>query len=131
MKTLTIIRGLPGSGKSSLVTLLRNVYTRWFEADQYFNHPGTGVYEFDASKLGIAHKHCFDNTERSLKDSFDVIVSNTFTTEKEIKPYKELAEKYDAKFISIIVENRHGNKSVHDVPTEIIDKMRDRFSIKL
>lgn len=60
-----------------------------------------------------------------------VIVHNTFTTEKEIKPYQELAEKYSYTLISLIVENRHGNESIHDVPETTIGKMKNRFSIKL
>jgi hypothetical protein len=34
-------------------------------------------------------------------------------------------------FVSLIVENRHGNKSVHGVPEVVMEKMRDRFSFNL
>jgi len=61
----------------------------------------------------------------------EIVVSNTSTTEKEMEPYLKLAEKYDYKVVSLIVENRHGNKSVHNVPDETMEKMRNRFEIKL
>jgi hypothetical protein len=48
-----------------------------------------------------------------------------------MEPYLKLAEKYDYKVVSLIVENRHGNKSVHNVPDETMEKMRNRFEIKL
>jgi len=58
-------------------------------------------------------------------------VANTFTTDKEIKPYKELAERYGYMLMSIIVENRHGNKSIHGVPEETMEAMEKRFTVKL
>ena len=129
--TMTIIRGLPGAGKSTVARHMFNEVSQlYFEADQYF-YDEMGNYNFDVKKLDAAHKQCFDKTEAALKDYRDVIVSNTFTTEKEIKSYKKLADKYEAVFISLIVENRHGNKSVHDVPEETMKRMRNRFSIKL
>jgi plasmid replication initiation protein len=60
-----------------------------------------------------------------------VVVSNTFTTEKEMKPYYELAEKYGYRVYSLIVENRHDGLNEHGVPADKIEQMRNRFSIKL
>jgi len=60
-----------------------------------------------------------------------LIVSNTFTEEWEMDAYYKLAEKLGYMVTSIIVENRHGNKSVHDVPQETINRMNNRFDIKL
>jgi hypothetical protein len=63
----------------------------------------------------------------------NVVVSNTLTSESELTPYIELAETYGYMIVSVVVENRHGNKSIHDVPTETLDKMEHRLkgSIKL
>ncbi|MNH05797.1 hypothetical protein D3C79_651440 [compost metagenome] len=61
----------------------------------------------------------------------DVIISNTFTTEKELKPYLALAEECGYRVTTLIVENRHGNSSIHGVPDETMTKMRNRFSVKL
>jgi len=137
MKELILLRGLPGAGKSSFANLI------WqsgviFEADKYF-YDKEGNYNFDATKLHAAHKWCQSQVEDAMKTNSksnglyysEIIVSNTSTTEKELEPYLKLAEKYDYIVISLVVENRHGNKSVHNVPEETLEKMRKRFEIKL
>jgi hypothetical protein len=58
-------------------------------------------------------------------------VSNTFTQEWEMQPYFDLAEKYGYMVFSIIVENRHGGSNQHGVPAEAIQRMKDRFNVKL
>ena len=60
-----------------------------------------------------------------------VVVSNTSTTEKEMRSYIDMAKEYEYRIVSLVVENRHGNESVHRVPAETIQKMKDRFEIKL
>ena len=60
-----------------------------------------------------------------------IVVSNTFTTEKEMKPYYKLAEQYGYRVHSLIVENRHGGINEHNVPDETLEKMKKRFEIKL
>jgi predicted kinase len=95
------------------------------------SHSGRDFYDFDASKLYQAHKQCQQYTEDAMNEGWNVVVSNTFTTEKELKPYLDLAVKYGYSVTSMIVENRHGNASIHDVPEETMQKMRNRFSVKL
>ena len=96
-----------------------------------------GDYKFDASKLKEAHSWCREQVGKWMEvdnagyDVDRIVVSNTFTQEWEMKPYYELAEKYGYRVYSIVVENRHGGKNVHNVPDEAIDKMRKRFEIKL
>ena len=62
-----------------------------------------------------------------------IVVSNTLTSEYEMEPYLEFAKKYGYQIVSLVVENRHGNSSIHDVPKETLDKMETRLknSIKL
>jgi hypothetical protein len=67
----------------------------------------------------------------SKRESCSIIVSNTFTQEWEMEPYFELAEKYGYDVFSIIVENRHGGKNIHDCPEEKVQIMRDRFEVQL
>jgi hypothetical protein len=90
-----------------------------------------GNYVFEASRLGLAHKACQDRVNLYLAEGWSVAVSNTFTTEKEMEPYFEMAKNHGHEVTVLIVENRHGNKSIHDVPEETIQKMKNRFSIKL
>ncbi len=130
MKELFLLRGLPGSGKS---TLAKSIGGMHIEADMYFMHEGK--YEFDVTKLKEAHAWCQNAANVWMRNNLPkVIVSNTFTQEKELEPYYQLAEKYGYKVFSLIVENRHGESedtNTHNVPKETIQKMRVRFNIKL
>ena len=133
MTTLYLIRGIPGSGKTTLaVNLCMNMEhtTVVLEADRYFIN-SSGVYEFDPSKLSEAHNDCYSRAIENLIEGRDVIVSNTSTTEKEVQRYQKLAEELGVNFVSLIVENRHGGKNVHGVPEDKVQQMKDRFSIKL
>ncbi|HPI81970.1 MAG TPA: hypothetical protein PK122_01945 [Candidatus Paceibacterota bacterium] len=60
-----------------------------------------------------------------------VIVANTSTTEDEIRPYIMIAKNYGYRVFSIVVENRHGGVNEHNVPESSLEKMKNRFSIKL
>lgn len=130
--TLYLIRGVPGSGKSSLgFALLRAGLVGYsFEADDYFLD-SRGNYNFDPSKLKQAHEYCQNQVKQVLHHRVNVAVTNTSTTEKEVQVYEEIAKEYGAKFVSLIVENRHGGTSIHAVPEEKVQQMKNRFSIKL
>ena len=133
MTTLYLIRGIPGSGKTTLAVNLCMSMKHppvLLEADKYFIN-ASGVYEFDASKLGYAHEYCYTHALLNLLQGSDVIVSNTSTTEKEVQRYQQLAEELGVNLVSLIVENRHGGKNTHGVPEDKIQQMKDRFSIKL
>jgi predicted kinase len=133
MKTLTLLRGLPGSGKSTLAGSLEMVFC--YEADKYFEDEN-GKYNFDPTKIKQAHQWCQDRVEKAMNapNGFPpprIVVSNTFTQEWEMQPYFDMAAKHGYRVVSLIVENRHGNQSIHSVPPETIEKMKNRFEIKL
>jgi len=127
MKNLILLRGLPGSGKSTLSQLF-SAFT--LESDMYFMQDGK--YNFDATKLKEAHQWCQDQCESYMqREKPKIVISNTFTQEWEMKSYIDLANQYGYTIFTIVVENRHGNSSVHNVPEETINKMKKRFEIKL
>lgn len=129
-KTLYMVRGIPGSGKSTLARELSMLMRiKYFEADMFFDTPDG--YQFNAEELYWAHNWCIRNVEREMSYGNSVIVSNTSTTEKEMRPYLDLVQDFGYSLVSVVVENRHGNSSVHDVPDDTIDKMKNRFVIKL
>lgn len=129
--TLYLIRGVPGAGKTTFANILnsRLLVDRVYEADQYFYKDG--IYEFNPLKLHKAHEQCQRNTRIALSEGLNVAVSNTSVSEWEVGIYEVIAAEYDANFVSIIVENRHGNSSVHGVPDEKVEQMKRKFNVKL
>jgi hypothetical protein len=55
----------------------------------------------------------------------DVIVSNTFTTMKEMRPYIDLANRLGAALDVVEMHSQYG--SIHNVPEETMAKMRARW----
>lgn len=125
MTELVILRGRPGSGKSTLAKSSEFIRHTNYEADMYFIDPDTQQYNFDATKLYQAHMWCQRKTRESLENGVSVVVSNTFTTMKEMKEYIAMAEelKIPLRVIKVI-----GNfQNVHGVPEEALQRMRDRW----
>lgn len=136
MKKLYIVRGLPGSGKSTFAEALVGSDFLVCEADKYFMVDGE--YKFDASKLKEAHESCRARVEMYMHDSAmndqfyrEIAVSNTFTQEWEMQAYLDLAKKYDYMVFTVIVENRHGGINQHGVPIDKLEQMKNRFEIQL
>jgi len=135
-KVLTLVRGLPGSGKSTFAGFIWNEYAIC-EADKFF-YDKDGNYNFDATRLRAAHEWCRFNVETRMKDNEvnpqfypEIVVSNTFTQEWEMEAYYKLAEQYGYKVFSIIVENRHEGVNQHGVPADKLEQMKNRFEVKL
>ncbi len=127
-KILYIVRGIPGSGKS---TFAKQLTANVFEADHYF-YDNDGNYKFIASEIKDAHKECQDNVRIAMESSIPKIaVSNTSTQEWEMESYFELAKEFGYDVFTIIVENRHGGTNVHNVPEDKIEQMKKRFEITL
>lgn len=99
-------------------------------ADDY--HTRNGDYLWDSQNVRAAHEWCRRKCRRFMEVGAKmVVIANTNTTVEEMQTYFNLAEIYGYMVFSVVVENRHGNTNVHDVPDETIKKMRDRFQITL
>jgi predicted kinase len=122
MNDLIIIRGLPGSGKT---TYAREKYKDYvnYEADMY--HTKNGVYVYKKENAGAAHNECLTRVAQSLKNHRKVVVSNTFTTQKEIDAYIKLATELGKTYCIIRMTKQYG--SIHGVPQSDIDKMKNRM----
>jgi predicted kinase len=129
MKELFLIRGCPGSGKSSLAKSIGGVH---YEADMFFINPETGVYEFVPSNIKHAHEWCKINVRYGMAhDTERIVISNTFTQEWEMTEYNDLAKEYGYTVYSLICENRHGGVNEHGVPEDKLEIMKNRFEVKL
>ena len=128
MKDLILVRGVSGAGKTTLAELIAD---HVFSADDYF-YDLEGNYDFDPSRLRDAHMYCEERTECEMeRGTTPIAVANTFTRKWEMDAYFKLAERYGYRVSTVIVENRHGGKSVHGVPDTTIDKMKTRFEVEL
>ena len=123
---LYILRGLPGSGKSTFAKKMidKKMADVHFEADMFFVDRN-GQYRFDPSKLGSAHRWCENNVKRALESGKNVVVSNTFTTLKEMKPYIDYCRENGYPFMVVRLNTQY--KSIHAVPEKSIMKMKTRF----
>lgn len=130
MKELILLRGLPGSGKSTFAKVVAGDSGWIREADMYFTDEN-GNYNFDPSKIKDAHSWCQNEVETLMGLDYKIVVSNTFTQEWEMEKYYELAKKYEYKVFSVIVENRHNGTNEHGVPEDKLEIMKNRFEVKL
>lgn len=120
MQKLTIIRGLPGSGKSTMAEGMGDVN---LEADMFFCR--SGEYVFDPKRLAEAHAWCQMTTLIKLREGCHVVVSNTFSTAWEVELYRQFALTVGCPFE--VFKATGTFKSVHGVPDEIIEDMRERW----
>lgn len=134
MRELIIVRGLPGSGKSTLARRILRSYTSadtaayHYEADQFFTD-ADGNYNWDGMKIGEAHAWCQSECWNRLEEGATVIVSNTFTTKKELQVYFDMIQQYGQNPTVILAQSNFG--SVHDVPAQVLENMRKRFLFNL
>ncbi|XP_039376903.1 uncharacterized protein LOC120396072 isoform X3 [Mauremys reevesii] len=138
-KLLLILRGLPGSGKTTLSHILlgQNRDGVVFSTDDYFRQQDG--YTYNVAQLGDAH----DWNQKRAKQAMDqgrspIIIDNTNTQAWEMKPYVEMAlgkgyrvEFHEPdtwwKFDPEELEKR--NK--HGVPREKIAQMLERYEYQM
>ena len=127
-KELFLLRGLPGAGKS---TLAKSLGGKHVEADMY-HLDEKGNYNWKPERVKEAHSWCQNQVGNwMIEEEQRIVVSNTFTQEWEMQFYYDWAKEFDYKVFSLIVENRHGGTNEHNVPEEVLVKMKDRFETKL
>lgn len=130
MQTLTLVRGLPGCGKS---TEACQFDLPIFEADQFFIV--NGVYNFDPSKLGAAHEQCQRKTFESLAANKSCVVANTFTQRWEMEPYLKMAKNTNTRLNVVDLfdggcsDEKLAQRNTHGVPLKAIQAMRSRYQL--
>lgn len=126
MNNITILRGIPGSGKTTLAKKLMVLpYSVRVEADDFFTHPVSKEYNWSRKWLGLAHSYCLSQAAYRLKHGQDVIVSNTNLSWWEIEKYVDLAALAKCNVSIINCLGKFQNE--HNVSEEKVRKMEIEF----
>lgn len=137
--TVYILRGLPGSGKSTKAKELMNedhVDVAIVSADYYFHRPD-GTYDWNARLIGNAHKWCQEQFIECMEGSLPygkIIVDNTNIRRKDFQFYVDNATRNGYKVVEIIVGTmtieaivQYAQRNIHKVPYDTICRMAERF----
>lgn len=129
-----ILRGIPGSGKSTIADNIANAVI--CSADNYFMDR-QGNYNFDPKQLGEAHKACMRDFLRYLNyspredETLDhIIVDNTNVELWEISPYVAICQALNVEYEITTIEcdpKVAAKRNIHGVPERTINRMADRI----
>jgi predicted kinase len=128
-RVLTILRGLSGSGKSTVAEVDYR-HSTICSADHYF-FDAAGKYNFNFSMLGKAHAECKEKCKKAMiLGEESIVIDNTNSTIREMTPYLTLAKQYKYK-VEVIRINRDIDTCIlvntKGVPENIIRRMASRF----
>lgn len=127
---LVIVRGLPGSGKTTYAKYLAKLLREkghgvsHFENDMYFVD-GNGNYKYEDSKKRKSIEWCLANMALRLVAGDIVIVSCVFSRFRQITRLLEVAGNLD---LPVEIYRCTGEyNSTHNVPKAIVENMRANF----
>ncbi len=132
---LILLRGLPGSGKTTLAHIIlehpAHLEQEVLSIDDFFTNE-YGEYNFDSTKLIEANAYCqFRCSERMREGKSRIVVANIFKEERDMEDYFMMAKKYKYRVHCVVVENRHDSENIHGVTEEVVEKMKNKFEVKL
>lgn len=129
-----IMRGLSGSGKSTIVESLIKGYKSSVihSTDNYSIE--NGKYVFNSNSIGTYHKKNLEAFEQSCKEGTEVVVcDNTNILKSYYRPYVKVAEEYGYKVIIVIAGEFDPNvcfeRSKHNLPLEKIQEWKEKFEL--
>ena len=132
MRKVTILRGVPGSGKS---TIAREMNVPTVSADHYMVD-ADGNYNFDPARLQYAHRECLSEYMRHMLEwgTPHVIVDNTNITAVECAPYVAIAQAIgaDVEVLTIDCGNMDAMhaRNTHGVSRQVVANMAARLTVE-
>lgn len=141
MKTLHIIRGLPGAGKTCIAKGLYEYYShketptpserrsRLIEYDEFWYLIGKNEeYQFDESRVWEAHGWFESQVyDAMLRKIHHIVLVNTFITYQEMEPFIALAKMFGYDVQELIVKGPWQSLVEHDVTKERLEEMKKDF----
>ena len=139
-RVMVIMRGLPGSGKSTVVRLIQHVYFKAVvcSADDYFLNP-QGSYIFDQGKIKAAHEACQAKALQACESGVSpVVIDNTCVRRWEMVHYAKLADAH--RYVVIVLEPqtpwKHdpaelAKRNKHGVTEEILAQKLASFELAI
>jgi len=132
MRNVVIMRGLPGSGKSTVAKKLAATVEGAVIVSADDGLMVGGQYQFDVTKLGAAHGACQAAFKTALAFNKPlVIVDNTNTTPQEIQRYMDMAQNFGYEAVVMVVPcdvDTSAARNTHGVPREAIERMASRMA---
>ena len=126
MKKLTIMRGLPGSGKTIKVKEIAKDGAIICSADDFFVD-ADGNYNYDKSYQGDAHLWCEGKARYYMSNNHPhVIIDNTNVKKEHMKRFLDLAKEFEYQVQIVVVKadvETCIHRNIHQVPEEVIRKM--------
>jgi predicted kinase len=131
LKTAIIMRGLPGSLKSTAAELLaKDKEARIHSTDQFF--VVNGEYRFNPKLLSINHSRNLAAFRKSLADGVPLVIcDNTNIRRTHFQPYVEAAQNFG--YSVMVLSMPHPNpeeaaaKNIHHVPEHAIRQMLEEW----
>ena len=130
--SITVVRGLPGSGKSNF---LRKMVVAYAAVDKelivasadFTMDTSSSVCKvpFNREFLGSAHQACQYQVELAIRAGKIVAVDNTSLIPKDINVYLTMAQRLGCKMYLVELSGNHG--SIHNIPAIDMKRMVETY----